>query len=89
MVFAEGGAVGDDVGPVLKDLVEVALQFLAAGFHLDEHALGPEEVGEVLAFGSAGLSDAVLQGGAGFFGAFVPEGIVSSRVRRGWRRHCW
>ena len=44
-----GRAVRDDVRPVVEGLVVVALQLRAAGFHLDEHALGSQQIGEFLA----------------------------------------
>ena len=44
------------------------------GFHLDEDALGPHEIGEVLALGSALFREAHFAGGTGFLDAIVAEG---------------
>jgi len=69
-----GRAVGDDVGPVIEDLVVVALELLAARFHLDEDPLGPEEVDIVLALGTALFGHASLAGGSGFLHPGMAEG---------------
>ena len=69
----EGRAVRDDVGPVVEDLIVVALEFFATGFHLDKHALGPEVIGEVFALGSAFLGEAGFAGGPGFLDAIVAK----------------
>ena len=82
-----GGFVRDDVAPVVEELVVVALEFFAARFHLEKHALGPEEVGEFLAAlgpralaldefelcGAGLFRDAKLEGRAGFGHALVAE----------------
>jgi hypothetical protein len=52
----------------------LAFELFAAGFHLDEDALGPDEVGVVFALGSALLGDSGLSGGTGFLDAVMAEG---------------
>jgi hypothetical protein len=84
-----GRAMGDDVGPVFEGLIVMFFEVLLSRFHLDEDALGPEEVGEFFAAGPAGgvlaleefelggaglLGDAMLEGGAGFDGAGMAQG---------------
>ena len=68
-----GRAVGDEIKPVVERLLVVLGELYAAGFHLDEAAAGPDEVGEFSAL--AREADAVFEGGA--FGqriGVVPEG---------------
>ena len=54
-----GRALRDDVAPVVEGLIVVFLQVRAARFHLDEDAVGPEEVREFLAAFRAGAGSAV------------------------------
>ena len=78
----------DDVGPVFEELVVVFFEVLAARFHLDEHALRPDEIAVLLAalrlcrqlaleefeLRGAGLfRDAKLEGGARGDGAGMAE----------------
>jgi hypothetical protein len=81
-------AIGDDELPVFERLVVVLLQLCAARFHLDERALGPEQIGEFLAAarprgfsleefevcGARFFRDAKLESGASLYGIFVAEG---------------
>ena len=67
----EGRAVRDDVRPVIEELVVVTMQLFATRFHLDEDALRPHEIGEVLALGPALFRKARLAGGTGGVDAIV------------------
>ena len=67
----EWGPAGDDVSPILEGLVVVLFEVRTARFHLDEHTLGPEEVGELLAalrFHRRLSFDEFELGGTGFLG---------------------
>ena len=71
------GAVGDEFEPVVKGLLVVLGEVLAAPLHLNEEATGPDEVGELgaprLAVFGGGF-DPQFVGAAGFEGVAVPEG---------------
>jgi hypothetical protein len=67
-------AVWDDVRPVVEDLVVLAFELFATEFHLGEHALGPQEIGEVFALGSTFLGEAGFASGPGFLDAVMAEG---------------
>ncbi len=62
------------MGPIVEDLVVLTFQFLPAGFHFDQHALRPHEVGVVFSLGSTLLGDAGFPRGPGFLDAFMAEG---------------
>ena len=43
----------NNVRPVIERLIVVSLEFLAARFHFDKHAIRPEKIGELLSALSA------------------------------------